>query len=80
MPLLIGSRPLFNGRKAPPQPAIPPQKIGPKTGKPNTLGAIFFAAKPIRFTATLALKVSNKTMKQTVRICDEVTISLTMGK
>ena len=40
-PFLIGSKPLLNGKNAPPQPEIAPQAIGPKTGIANVDAGIF---------------------------------------
>lgn len=57
-PDLIGSKPLLNGRNAPPQPAIEPQKIGPKMGKPNSDAGIASAAARVSFFTTNALWVS----------------------
>ena len=42
-PLLMGVNPPAS-KKAPPQPAMVPQKIGPKIGKSNSEGAIAFPA------------------------------------
>ena len=49
---LIGSKPLLNGKKAPPHPPIAPHMIGPKTAKSNSLGAIAFCAAYVNFTTT----------------------------
>jgi hypothetical protein len=57
-PALMGSKPLLKGRKAPPHPAIDPQKMGPKTGKPNSEGAIASPAAMVSLQTTYALRVS----------------------
>lgn len=58
----IGSKPLSRGRKAPPQPATQPQKIGPNTGKLKSDGAIVAVAATTNFTTTAARKVSYNTI------------------
>lgn len=45
-------------KKAPPQPAIVPQKIGPKMGKSNSEGAIAFPAAMVNLQTTKARRVS----------------------
>mmetsp|Transcript_37476 Transcript_37476/g.54862 ORF Transcript_37476/g.54862 Transcript_37476/m.54862 type:complete len:86 (-) Transcript_37476:451-708(-) len=57
-PFLIGSSPLLRGRKAPPQPAIAPHAIGPKTGKGKMLAGILEPAASVKVTTTLARRVS----------------------
>ena len=59
---LMGSNPLFNGRKAPPHPATAPQNIGPKIGKLKSLAGIVEPAAAVSFTTTEALRHSYKKM------------------
>lgn len=67
-----GARPLLRGRKAPPQPAMEPQKIGPKKGKENSLGGMAAAAAVVSLTTTEARCVSNKTIKAAYKEQQEV--------
>jgi len=55
IPFLMGSSPLFNGKKAPPQPAIVPHMIGPKRGNENTDGAMAALAANVNVRTTFAL-------------------------
>lgn len=57
-----GARPLSKGRKAPPHPAMEPQKMGPKKGKENSLAGMAAAAAVVSLTTTEARWVSNKVM------------------
>jgi hypothetical protein len=57
---LMGSKPLLNGRNAPPHPPIAPQKIGPKMGKANSLAGMAAAAAPVSLHTTKARIVSYK--------------------
>lgn len=61
-PFSSGDNPLSKGRKAPPQPAIEPAKMGPNRGKANSLAGIAAAAAVVSFTTTDARCVSNKTI------------------
>lgn len=51
-PDLIGSRPLFNGKKAPPHPEIVPHIIGPNRGKEKREGAIVLPVTTVNFNTT----------------------------
>jgi hypothetical protein len=64
-PFLIGSRPLLRGKKAPPQPPIDPQKMGPNTGKLKLLAGIVAPAAFVNVTTTPALIISYMTIMNT---------------
>lgn len=71
---LIGFNPLLKGRKAPAHPAMAPQKMGPKTGKANSLGAREDPAAYVNLTITIARNVSyKKTMAAFARCIPEFT-------
>ena len=48
----MASKPLLNGTKAAPQPAMVPQMIGPKTGIVNSDGGIVVLANTMNLTTT----------------------------
>ena len=56
---LMGSNPLFNGKKAPPQPPIVPQKMGPKIGILKSLAGRAAPAVAVNLVTTDARNVSN---------------------
>ena len=48
----IGERPLSKGKNIPPQPAIVPQMMGPKTGKLKWVGEMVEAARAVKRVTT----------------------------
>ena len=77
---LIGSNPLFRGKKAPPQPEMAPQKMGPnKAMSENSEGGMALAAALVKVQTTLARLHSYKTMSTILTMFDLETISRNMG-
>lgn len=78
-PVKIGSSPLLRGKKAPPQPPIAPQKMGPNTAISKSLGAMAAPAALVSLVTTDARIVSYKTMRAVLRIPECSMISLKIG-
>ena len=56
----MGSKPLLRGKKAPPQPPIEPQKIGPKIGIVKSDAGNAAPAAPVNFVTTDARNTSKR--------------------
>mmetsp|Transcript_39036 Transcript_39036/g.82092 ORF Transcript_39036/g.82092 Transcript_39036/m.82092 type:complete len:101 (+) Transcript_39036:179-481(+) len=58
IPETMGSRPLFMGKNAPPQPEIVPHIMGPNRGKEKREGAIAAFAAIVKVSTTFARTAS----------------------